>query len=195
VRSGAVLGIDASLRALGLFVCPLDWDLQPSRCAAYTLGVDLPKDATATQYVERLRMLSVDIVKVAYMHHVTECFIESYAYGMKTAAHSLGEIGGVIKLDLWREKRIAVQTANQGAARKFVYGMTPPRGMKDVQRKAWLFEPIRLAGLPVEDHNQSDAAVVAMYGLSELGAPTFCHLLGEPEVKAKRARKARSQAA
>lgn len=185
----SILGIDLSLRALGLFACPIDYDGNWSRANAVTLGVDLPKGASAIQYVERLRMLTVDVVEFAYRNAVTIAFVESYAFDMTTMAHSLGEIGGVIKLALWKEKRIEVKTANQNSARKLVFGRCPPKGMTQSQRKAWLFEPLKLAGLPVGDHNQGDAAVVAVFGMHELGIPTIGGLLGEPEVKAKRSRK------
>jgi Holliday junction resolvasome RuvABC endonuclease subunit len=192
MRPESILGIDASLRALGAFVIPCDWDMRPERCKGYTLGVDLPKNASPQQLVERLRMLSVDLVTIVHKHNVRHVWIESYAYGMNTAAHSLGELGGVIKVDLWRETRIVVETGNQSAARKFVYGQMPPRGVGDAQRKAWLFEPLKLAGLPVADHNQSDAAVQALFGADLLGIPVPCNLLGPAEPKAKRSKKARA---
>jgi hypothetical protein len=183
-----VLGIDLSLVGLGLCAIPTDWDLNMKRVRAVTLTYPLPKGATTRQLMERLRALSLDVRTFAIRVGARMAWIESYAYSMSSMAHSLGELGGVVKLELWRECGLDVQIANQSSARKLMYGRMPPRGMTQTQRKGWLLEPLKLAGAPVEDHNQGDALVVANYGLSELGAPCLAQLLGLPEEKPKRKR-------
>lgn len=182
MREPAVLGVDLSLRGLGLFVCPLGWDMCWERCSAETLGVDLPKGATEQQRVMRLRDLMLDVRTFAVYHAVRHVFVESYAYGMNTSAHSLGELGGVVKLELLRElPGVTIATANQGAARKLVFGCAPPKGLTDKARKAWVLEPLLLAGAKLRDHDQGDALVACHWGLAQLGAPHLQNLLGSPE--------------
>lgn len=180
-----VLGIDLSLVGLGLCAIPTGWDRDVRLIRSVTLTYPLRKAATTREHVERLRALSMDVRTWAIRMGVTHAFMESYAYSMATMAHSIGELGGVVRLELLRERNLDVQFANQSSARKFMYGRIPPRGLTQTQRKAWLLEPLKLMGAPVEDHNQGDALVVANYGLSELGAPCLAHILGTPEEKPK----------
>ena len=170
-----VLGIDLSMRGLGLCAVPTDWDRDFRRVRAITLAVPLRKDATIREQIERLGSLSSDVRTWAGRACATHAFVESYAYGMTTMAHTLGELGGVIKLELSRAG-LQVAASNQSSARKLLYGRTPPRGITGTQRKAWLYEPLRLCGLPLVDHDQGDAFCAANWGLSELGAPCLAGL-------------------
>lgn len=183
------MGIDLSLRGLGVAVIPAAWDLDPRRAKAHTLGLDLKRDASPAERVERLEKLVNDVSECVRHYGVTHAWVESYAFNQTSMAHSLGEIGGAVKLDLYRRFRIVVQTANQTRARHLVYGQLPPRGITDKQRKAWLLEPLRLAGLTLDDHNQGDAFVAVSFGLLELGAPALTNLLGPAPKKPKAPRK------
>jgi len=194
VRPDVILGIDLSLRGLALFACPVDWDMRWERTKAVTLSVPLRKDATQREQIDRLRMLALDVRTFAIRVGTTHAVVESYAFNMSTMAHSLGELGGVVKLELMRECGIVCGVVNQSSARKFVYGQCPPRGMTDTARKRWLLEPLLMAGAKLEDHNQGDACVVTQFALSDFGAPCLSNLLGEPEVK-KRAKKVKLVAA
>lgn len=185
-----VLGIDLSLRGLGLCAVPTDWDLDPRRVRAVTLAVPLRKDATTREQVERLRSLALDVRTWAVRVGATRAWVESYAFNMAHGAHYLAELGGVVKLELMRECGLDIAVANMSSARKLLYGRIPPRGIPQAQRKAWLLEPLRLAGLQLDNDNEGDAFCVANWGLSELGAPCFAQLLGVPEAKPKRRRKA-----
>ena len=195
MRPESAMGIDASLRGLALAVAPLGWDRDPKRVTCHTLSVPLKRDATTRDKVERLRMLALDVRTIAVRYNVRHAFVESYAFGMNTAAHSLGELGGVLKLELWRECQLLVETVHQHHARKLVYGTTPPRtvnGVKltDAQRKAWLLEPLRAAGFELADHNQGDAVTTLMGGFERLGVPVISNLLGVEEKPKRSKRKA-----
>ncbi len=184
-----VLGIDLSLVGLGLCAIPTTWGYDRGRIRAVTLSYPLHKGATTREQVKRLHVLSRDVAKFARSVGATHAWMESYAFSRNTMAHSLGELGGVVRLGLAIACRLDVQFANQGSARKLVYGQCPPRGMSDTERKAWLLEPLLRAGLKLDDHNQGDAAVVAMWGLNALGAPCLDYLVGAPPSQMKRPRR------
>lgn len=183
-----VLGMDLSLVGFGLCAIPTTWGYDRGNVRAITLTYPLPRGASTRDQVERLRVLARDVEKFARQVGATHAWMESYAFSMNTMAHTLGELGGVVRLGLAVNCNLDVKFANQGTARKLVYGQTPPRGMTQTERKRWLLEPLERAGLVLEDHNQGDAAVVAMYGLNELGAPCLANLVGPPPSQLKKKR-------
>ncbi len=83
--------------------------------------------------------------------------VEGYAFGGSPKAHSLGELGGVIKLMLWR-MRIRTLIVPPTTLKKFVTGSgVGDKGnvMKDIY-KHW--------GVETLDNNASDAAACAIMG-------------------------------
>lgn len=90
---------------------------------------------------------------------------------------NLAKLHALIELEL-QDLGLELQVANQSTARKFVLGRgSPPTGLTGAQKKAWVTEPLKLAGAPVSNHNEADALVAGMFGLSELGAPCLAGLL------------------
>ncbi len=90
---------------------------------------------------------------------------------------NLAKLHALIELEL-QDLGLELQVANQSTARKVVLGRgTPARGLSGKEKKAWVTEPLKLAGAPIANHNEADALVAGMFGLSELGAPCLAGLL------------------
>lgn len=94
-------------------------------------------------------------------------FIESYAYGQATAAHTLGELGGIVRLRLM-EEGLEVSVANMSSARKLMCGAT----RRGDDKKAIVSATLRQAGAPAEllaSPDLCDAFVALNWGMAELG--------------------------
>jgi hypothetical protein len=85
---------------------------------------------------------------------------------MRTSAHSLGEVGGVVRLELVRAG-LDIRTANMGSARKLLLGK-----VARADAKMAVYAALRAAGAPFETADETDAMCAANWGLSELGG--FC---------------------
>jgi Holliday junction resolvasome RuvABC endonuclease subunit len=116
-----LLGIDLGTRACAAVACPTDWDGQWDRVRSLVVGEPLRRDATDTERARRTETIATRLVAFAREHGATLAVIESYAYGMRTAAHTLGELGGVVRLELVRAG-LDVRTVNMGSARKLLLG-------------------------------------------------------------------------
>lgn len=162
-----VMGLDPSLTATSAVAMPLDWDGVWARVQSVTAGEPLRRDATDVERVRRVASIAGRVVAFARTHGVTIAYLESYAYGLHTAAHSLGELGGVLRLELDRAG-IELRTANLGAARKLLLGSVPRK-----EAKAAVYAALRAAGAPFSTHDQADAFAAANLGLSELGGYCF----------------------
>lgn len=107
----------------------------------------------------------------------------------------LAKLHGHIEIELG-DMGLEMQQANQSSARKFVLGRgRPPDGSSATEKKAWITEPLKLAGAPVANHNEADALVGGLFALSECAVPTLCQLLGPPPPAKARAKRASSGAA
>lgn len=110
------------------------------------------------------------LVAFARATGATKAFIEGYAYGLKTSAHSLGELGGVVRLELVRAG-LELVTVPMQTARKLLLGRCPKQGAKVA-----VAEALRAAGARFEGLDESDAFAVLNWGLSEVGG--YCFALG-----------------
>ncbi len=177
-----VLGLDISTSGLGMVAVPTDWDLNWRRVRFYSLEYKLKKTATARDRMDRLRALSLDVRTWAIRVGATKAWAEA----CPTFGHNimvLAKLRCAIELELYRETNLILEDAQQSSVRQFLLGRFPP-----CDRKAAVSEALKVAGDPFEDDDQRDAFAVANWGLSELGAPCFAHLLGTPEEKPKRKR-------
>ncbi|HEY8947186.1 MAG TPA: hypothetical protein VIM73_23240 [Polyangiaceae bacterium] len=177
-RASAV-GLDLSLAGLGVCAVPLDWDLRPELVRAKTLGVSLSRGASVRDHTLRLMALARDVRTVLVYYGARHVAIEDIGhFGRSKAATGieLAELRGVIRVEL---EQIGIEPHFVGAtdARTLLYGQDVPRRLTPTNRKSWLFEPLKLCGLPLADHNQGDAFAVANWMLSEIGAPCLAGLL------------------
>ena len=194
MNARVVLGLDLSVRALGLCAVESTWDLRWDRTRACTLEVPLTADEIGRAHTLRLMALARDVRVFAVRVGATDVWAEDIGFFDRTrikSAIQLAELRSAVRVELERECGLTLRFVQSSSARKLLYGVQPPKGLSYGQRKAWLLEPLRLAGAPFEDDAQGDAFCVANYALSELGAPCLAHILGTPELKpkAKRMRK------
>ena len=168
VRRGAILGLDLSTRASAAICLPGGWKGDWLQMRELVVGLPLGKAATDHDRASRCETIAEQLVGFATDYHVSDCWIESYAYGMKTAAHTLGELGGVVRVELMRAG-IRLHTANMSSARKLLLGGVP-RG-KGVAKQACLRAMVA-AGMPLRGPKQVwldlvDAFVAANLGLAD----------------------------
>lgn len=164
-----LMGLDLSLTAAAAVVVPTTWDGCWGTVVPMVVNAPLGRDASDDERANRTGSVAARIVLFAQQWGVAEAWIEGYAFSMNTSAHSLGELGGVVRLELQRAG-IHLHTANMGTARKLLLGKAPRKGAKVAAANA-----LRAAGSPAWTLDESDAFVCANLGLSEhAGAFCFC---------------------
>jgi len=162
-----LLGLDLSLRASAAVAVPLDWDGDWSRVRSCIAGENLRKHASDAERARRTETIAARLVGFARTAGATHAFVEGYAYGLGTAAHALGELGGVVRLELVRAG-LVLHTVPMNTARKLLLGRCPREGAKVA-----VAEALRAAGGRLETLDEYDAMAVANWGLSELGGYCF----------------------
>lgn len=139
--------------------------------AATVVSEPLSKQATDAERAHRTERIAKRLVAFAQSVGATHAFIEGYAYSQANAAHSLGELGGVVKLALVNAG-IEIHTVTASQARKFLLGTCPRSGAKVA-----VAEALRAAGASFETLDECDAYAAANFGLSELGG--YCFAMGD----------------
>ena len=181
VKMTTVMGLDLSLTAAAAVAVPLAWDGEWSRVRSVVVGEPLQRDATDEERALRTETIACKIVAFAILEGVSVAYIEGYAFSLRTSAHSLGELGGVVRLALLRAG-IGIKTANMGTARKLLLGTCPKKGAKVA-----VADTLKAAGANFKTLDEYDAMVCVNIGLSEMGGYCFYQA---PEVKKPRSRKA-----
>lgn len=172
-----ILGLDLSLQAAAAVACPLDWDGQWRAVRSLVVGEPLKRDCSDEDRARRTEAIARKLVAFAQSERATVAFIEGYAFGLRTSAHSLGELGGVVRLELLRAG-IELRTANMGSARKLLLGQCPRKGAKVAVAAA-----LKAAGARFETLDECDAMACANWGLCEMGGYFFAQI---PEVKPRK---------
>jgi len=166
-----LLGIDLGTRACAAVVCPTDWDGEWKRVRSLVVGAPLRRDSTDTERARRTETIAVKLVAFARETGASIALVESYAYGMRTSAHTLGELGGVVRLELVRAG-LDVRTAQMSTARKLLLGKVP---RSDASMAC--YTALRAAGAPFGTADEAAAFCAVNLGLSELGG--YCFAQGE----------------
>jgi hypothetical protein len=163
-----LLGLDLSTRAAAAVAVPATWDGVWSRTTSIVVGEALRRDATDEERARRTETIAARLVAFASSQGATEAWIEGYAFSRQTAAHTLAELGGVVRLELVRAG-VDVRTANISTARKLLLGRVPRQDAKAAAQSA-LFA----AGAPrAWSADECDAFVACNFGLSET-PEAFC---------------------
>ena len=130
-----------------------------------TWGVDLHRDATNKQRIERLAYIVEKIVCMGRRaKKISEeggffVGIEDYAFSRKGAQNDLGEIQGAAKLQLWVDLNIIASRIAASSARKKVLGKG--RFSKGKAGKKEIIKAVCDRGFRVSDDNVADAYVIA----------------------------------
>jgi hypothetical protein len=162
-----LMGLDLSVTHAAAVVVPLGWDGDFRRVRTLVTGGSLPRGASDEQRARRCENIATALVAFARAHAVTEVWIEGYAFAQRTSAHTLAEVGGVVRLEFVRAG-VQLHTANMGTARKLLLGKLPRKGAKFAAHAA-----LHAAGSPAWTHDEADAFVCANLGLSE-HAGAYC---------------------
>lgn len=165
-RGPAILGLDLSPTASAAVVVPLDWAGDWCCIARLTVGESLPRNATDTARAKRCESIAMKLVDFATSHGVTQAWIEGYAFRRADQAHTIAEVGGVVRVELVRAG-IEVRSVPASSARKLLLGKVPKS-----DPKAAVYAALRAAGAPIETFDEGDALCVANFGLSDAGC--FC---------------------
>lgn len=166
----SILGIDMSLNATGIVSCPLSWDGDWSLVRSLIVGEPLAKSATYAERAHRTERIATRLVAFAQSVGATHAFIENYAYRQANAAHSLGELGGVVRLALVNAG-IEITSVPMQTARKLLLGKCPRKGAKVA-----VAEALRASGARFDSLDEYDAACVLNFGLSDLGGYCFAQV-------------------
>jgi len=158
------LGLDLSLTNSGMVAVPEFWCGDFSEVKVATAGAKLHKDATERARVARLQGIRAAVVHFAERTHATHAIIEQYAYtSMVSHAHSLGELGGVVRVALI-EAGLEVEVVSPASARKLL-GKQP---RKDA--KIWAAQRLVAMGAPrAWPMDVLDAFTVGNWLLAEWG--------------------------
>jgi len=158
-----LLGLDLSLTASAAVACDMSWDGDWSRVQSCVVGEKLRKDSSDAERARRTESIAARLVAFARSTGATKAFIEGPAYSLRTSAHSLGELSGVVRLELVRAG-VELVTVPMQTARKLLLGRA-------------VAEALRAAGARFEGLDESDAFAVLNWGMSEVGGYCFCRSL------------------
>lgn len=168
------MGVDLSTRATAALIVPLNWGGDWLLTRTLVVGAKLDKTADDLARAQRTEMIADRLIRFAVDYRVGCAWFEGYAFGKNTMAHTLGELGGVVRLEFVR-RGIAIRTSNMSTARKLLLGKTPP-GKGAAKHAA--YKTLRAAGMPLRSEKETwldeiDAFVACNLGLSEAGAYCF----------------------
>lgn len=157
-----------------------DWELVRSMVEGYQLELIADDD----ERIARCELIGDALAKFAIVSGCTEAWIESYAYSMNLAAHSLGELGGIVKSRL-RSVGVKLRRANIGTARQLLLGKIP-RG-KGLAKIA-VVRTLEAAGARFATVDENEAMVCANLGLSYSPGARF--FASDPPPRERRSRRA-----
>lgn len=162
-----LLGIDLGTRACAAVAVPADWDGVWARVRSIVVGEPLRRDSSDAERARRTETIATRLVTFARETGASVALVESYAFGKSTAAHTLGELGGVVRLEFVRAG-LEVRTINLSTARKLLLGKVP-RSDAGVA----CYSTLRAAGAHFETADEAAAFTVANVELAELGGYCF----------------------
>jgi hypothetical protein len=186
-----LMGVDLSASCTAAIAVPLDWNGDWKRAICTWAGEGLPRSASDRERALRTENIGIAIAEFAVSQGVTDAYLESYAFSRDTAAHTIAEVGGVVRLYLL-QAGVNLHTTQLATARKLFLGTVPtkktlPRGVtvKDV-----ILSTLHAAGAPFTSKDVADAFVAVNLALSERGAYA---LVQEPRVTSATARMPRGR--
>ena len=158
-----VIGIDQSLTATGLAI------LIGDSLTTATLSPPSPTKECPSGGACRLVWFRDRIGSVLRANRPTIVVMEGYSFGSKSHAHSLGELGGVIRVLFFESGVEHAIVVPPGTLKKFATG----NGAAD--KSLISKELFRKWGVDVSNNNEADAAALALIGAA-LHFPDVFHL-------------------
>lgn len=182
----AVVGLDLSLRATAAVLIPPRWQVGDWRRLAWVVtGHKLPNDASLLAQVARLVKIELDVQEFVLLARIREgapgevvVAVEQYAMSPgkgQGRAHAAGELGGVVKVGLWRCLAVVCRPVSPASARKLLLGVGTGPGIKEE-----VYARLRAHGAPFppSPHERrtsdvADAFAVANWMRGDLGLPAL----------------------
>jgi hypothetical protein len=148
------MGLDLSCTGTGIVVVDEAGAVQ----ATARDGWELHRDSTVLDKIDRLLHIAKTILDLATTHRLAGdgllVGIEGYAYNQRGATADLGELGGVVKTQLWLSQEIAPRILAVTTARALVFA--------NGRLKKKLVQPMLVErGLTFGDPDIADAYVIA----------------------------------
>ncbi len=138
-----ILGLDLSLNHVGWAVLKSD---------NWATGLVLPKEKGTA----RLREIREGIFQVVITHKVSRAALEGYAYGRVFRAHDMGEVGGVVRLELF-DNKIPFEIVAPPTLKKFV------TGSGRAKKEQMLLKIYKKWGREFDSTDEAEAFAVAMW--------------------------------
>lgn len=157
-----VLGLDLSLSATGVAV------LQNNKSVVHLDCIrTAPKDGS---HIERASYISSHIVEIYNKYRPQLIVIEEYAYSRYTHMSTLGELGGIVKYELWGASGVpnCWITIGSTACKKHTTGSGGASKQDMIEAMAEYF-PDKYRSLMWDD-NVADAMALARMGIDKYGA-------------------------
>lgn len=166
-----VVGLDISLQCAAACAVPVDWALDWAKVSWMTVGGGLTKDASPRDRVRRVQEIASEValfVKTLSLLTAVppDVMIEQYAFGQSHMAHSLGEVGGAVKVAIFERTGLVTVPVVASSARKVLLGKCP-KSTKEAKAKVLAF--LESAGATCPNADAGDAYAVANYKLCEWG--------------------------
>lgn len=122
-----------------------------------------------TKGVERLNNIQGEIRSIIGMYNIKRVCIEEYAFGAQGKTFHIGELGGVVKLLLYRMK-VRHEGVPPTVLKKFTTGKGGGEGANKDQMTLYAFKNWAFTGV---DNNEVDAFCLARFAmaLEGLGGP------------------------
>lgn len=146
VYDGCVLGVDASYTAFGLAV------LGAGHVKAWTMG-----NKTLTGPA-RLAWFYAEFAAVLAMYKPAAVCLEGYAFGARSHAHTIGELGGVVRLALYHAN-LPLLVAPPNVIKLFV------TGSGGAEKSTLSKELFKRFGVDLASNDEVDATACALMGL------------------------------
>jgi len=173
-----VIGLDLSLRAAAACAIPLKWNQDMTRIRTMVIGHGVTQGDEEGR-LDRLDAISSKIGDFCVDNRAKVVALEEYAFSQGQAhAHSIGEVGGVVKLEIRRRLEITPQPIFSPTARKTLLQWLPSvRGKPKGYLKKYVAANVRrLEGITSKwTEDEIDAFVIANHALMLAGgmAMTF----------------------
>jgi Holliday junction resolvasome RuvABC endonuclease subunit len=182
----AMAGLDLSPTAATACAVPPNWRGDWTKVRTHVVGYQLGKAATDVARALRTRVIASELLAFLLDYGATEAWIEGYAFSRNQQAHTIAEVGGVVRLALV-EAGIILRTANVGTARKLLLGNVPKADPKGA-----VYRALGQAGAGFATKDESDAYAALNLGLSLRGRFFFAlPRVERPRAPKKPARKKR----
>jgi Holliday junction resolvasome RuvABC endonuclease subunit len=156
-----IVGLDLSLRAAAACALPRGWNYDMKRVRTMVVGENVSNAEGEDARIRRLDKIASAIVAFCKSNHAIAIGVEDYAFSQgQSRAHALGELGGVVKLEIFKALGIAPLPIVASTARKTLLQRARVKGMKD---KDYVIHNVQRLG-PVAQrwtNDEIDAFVIA----------------------------------